>query len=150
MKKLLMLTVFLLLLLSVGCNETIVLEEDMMINKEINGFEVAETPIDLDVEYSVFKFVNGKVGVGRSTYNSDELFEYISDFIDEDGNIIDSNNNLLFHSEYGSRTIYNVEGITQEYDTENEENIVFEISNECSEISGEIKDKLLEPFIKYN
>lgn len=33
---------------------------------------------------------------------------------------------------------------------ENEKNIVFEISNECSEIPSEIKDKLLEPFIKYN
>ncbi len=33
---------------------------------------------------------------------------------------------------------------------QNEENIVFEISNECSEIPSEIRDKLLEPFIKYN
>lgn len=33
---------------------------------------------------------------------------------------------------------------------QNEKNIVFEISNECSEIPSEIRDKLLEPFIKYN
>lgn len=33
---------------------------------------------------------------------------------------------------------------------QNAENIAFEISNECSEIPSEIKDRLLEPFIKSN
>lgn len=33
---------------------------------------------------------------------------------------------------------------------QNAENIAFEISNECSEIPNEIKDRLLDPFIKYN
>lgn len=116
MRKLIM--VLFLALFCIGCSETIVLEENTAVNKEIENFDVIESALDISEDFSAFGYVDGKVGICRTKYDSTGRYNYISSFIDRNGNIEDSQDNMTFPSEYGSTTIYNVEGITQEYDTE--------------------------------
>lgn len=123
MRGLIMVMVLFLGVFCVGCSETIVLEENIIENKDIKNFDVVETALDINEDISTFGYVDGKVGICRTKYNSTGKYDYISSFIDKDGNIQDSKENLIFASEYGSTTIYNVEGITQEYDTEKEGSI---------------------------
>ncbi len=121
MRKLIMVMVFCLSILFVGCNEIIVLEEDTVINDEMKEFEVIEKPIDLDEDFWVLRPRDGKFRVVRSKYGFDNgKNEYISGLIDGEGNIKDNKENDLVASEYGSRIIYSLEGITQEYDTQKE------------------------------
>ena len=121
MRKLIMVMVFCLSILFVGCNEIIVLEEDTMTNDEMKEFEVIEKPIDLDEDFWVLRPRDGKFRVVRSKYGFDNgKNEYISGLIDGEGNIKDNKENDLVASEYGSRIIYSLEGITQEYDTQKE------------------------------
>lgn len=123
MRKLMMLMVITLSLLGIGCNETVVLEENTTVAQEIKEFEVTEVPIDLKEDFWPLKFIDDKLIVARSTYDYDNRQQYRSGFIDENGKIKDMNNEELVASEYGHKTIYGYYGISQEYDTKKEGSI---------------------------
>lgn len=118
MRKLIMVMVLFLALFCIGCSATIVLEENTAVNKEIEKFDVTETALDISEDFSAFCYVDGKVGIGRTKYNSTGKYDYISSFIDKEGNIEDSEEDFLVTSEFGSTTITSATGVTQEYDTE--------------------------------
>lgn len=90
MRKLIMVMVLFLALFCIGCSATIVLEENTAVNKEIEKFDVTETALDISEDFSAFCYVDGKVGIGRTKYNSTGKYDYISSFIDKEGNIEDS------------------------------------------------------------
>ena len=118
MKKVLIAMLLISSMVSVGCKDSIILDENTLAQqKEVQNFEITEMPVDLNGNFTAFNYVDDKV-IGFKVVHEDKEYNLEEVIINEEGKFIEDEKYLISGETFNDTIFCGAEGITQEYDTE--------------------------------
>ena len=118
MKKVLIAMLLISSMVSVGCKDSIILDENTLAQqKDVQNFEITEMPVDLNGNFTAFNYVDDKV-IGFKVVHEDKEYNLEEVIINEEGKFIEDEKYLISGETFNDTIFCGAEGITQEYDTE--------------------------------